>query len=245
MFGSPLPAPVVHLPAVAHDAAHILDRIWLASTLTLQPGAGMGQLALTHTLNRVLFGSSLAPVSVELAPLALPVLMAETAGRIEERRLIVDRHGFTLRLGAATRAAFGLLALAPRGLPIDAAGLVAVLARLARSPDGTSAGCVAIDTVLCPEVGERDGCLATACLAGLDGLAVRLDEPFSVADGAELDLHLAGSAPLIDVTQVDRTADQLGDLSDPAKVGIWSVDLRTSLGRRTFTAPFEGRRAAP
>jgi hypothetical protein len=81
-----------------------------------------------------------------------------------------------------------------------------------------------------------------ACATGLNALAARLDASFDGADGAGLDLYLAGSAPLLE-THEDGLAGRLGDLQPGAPAGTWTVDLRPREGRRTLSAPWEAVRS--
>ena len=172
---------------------------------------------------------------------------ATAAAQTRDRQFVIERHGFTLRLGTATRAAFGALALERRGLPGDTAGLVASLAALARSPDRKSTGCAALDAVLCPAVGYPVDCLTSACLAGLSGLAKRLNDSFDAAEGAGLDLYIEGCRsdcsiyPAIAPLNVSGGSAASGKLN-VAEVGIWSVDLRTNQGRSRFSAIFGAER---
>jgi hypothetical protein len=246
LFGSPLPTALVALPGIARDAASILDRVTLKSMLDVRAGGASSPAAtgytVSHTLVSALFGPPRAPVEIPLAPLALPVLSASAPAQTRDGQFVIERHGFTLRLGASTRAAFGALALESRGLPGDAAGLVAALAALARSPDGKSTGCAALDAAVCPAIGEPVNCVTAACLVGSSALAERLDAAFDVLEGTGLDLNLEGSGPLIDSAD-DPGAERIGRFGNSAEVGIWSVDLRTAQVRTRFSATFEAVRA--
>ena len=241
LFGSPLPAALAALPAVADDAAHILDRMNLKSVLEVGPGGTAASYIVTHTLASASFGPTTAQVEAPLAPLALPILTAYTTASTSDGQLVIGSHGFTLRLGTAARSAFAKLALESRGLPGDAAGLVAGLAGLARSADGSAAGCEAMDGALCPLVGRLPGCLTAACEAGLTALAARLDAGFDAADGTGIDLYLAGSAPLVD-SHGNGLANHLGTSSPDLRIAVWSADLRTALGRSILTASFDASR---
>jgi hypothetical protein len=242
LFGSPTPALVVALPAIGNDAAHVLDHVRLVSKLDVQSGGRPEEYLVTHTLVDAGFTSSVDPYGAEvmLTSLALPSLSAYTPAVTRDGLLVVANHGFSLRLGRVARAGFGAAALAPRDVSPDAGGLIAALAALARS-DGTASGCAAFDRALCTAVGRAEGCLATACPAGLSALAARLDAVFDAADGAGLDFYLAGSATLVD-THNDGSANQLGDPNDPAARASWSVDLRTAAGHTRLAAEFSGLR---
>jgi hypothetical protein len=238
LFGSPLPPALIHLEAAADDAAHLLDELKLRSTLEIRDGA-LGDYAVTHTLTEIAFALPGATTDVTLLPLGLPILSTLTTGTVRGDTLVIAEHGLTVRLGTAARAAFGTLSLVRRGLPGDAAGLVAAVAALAHTDDGVSAGCAALDATLCPRAGKPNGCLAAACNVGLGVLAERLDDSFDAVDGTDLDLYLQGEAPLLD-PHGNGQADRLGDPA--AQAGIWYVDLRPRGGRRTLEATWEAIR---
>jgi hypothetical protein len=238
LYGAPLPAPIVALPAVANDAAHLLDQVQLTSTFAIQPGSAPSSYLLTHTLETASFGPpSGSPTVTNLLQLGIPVLSTTTSATTQGELLVIARHGFTLRLGAIARAAFGAGSLGRRGLPADAQGLVDLLAGLAHT-DGGATGCDAMDAALCPLVGYPAGCLAAACNAGRDALAARLDAAFDAADGTGLDFYLSGSAPMLLDRHGNGTADALGTKDDQSQIAIWSADLRTSLGRSTVAGTF-------
>ena len=240
LFGSPTPALVVALPAIGAAAAHALDEIDLTSSLDVRPSGRADDYVVTHVLTSARFGSA----TVTLATLALPALTAYTTAITRDGLLIIDDHGFSLRLGRVARAGFGLTALAPR-LPgektPDAGGLVSALLDLLRTSDG-SEGCAALDHVLCADVGRPPECLGAACPAGLSALVAKLNDAFDAADGTELDLYLAGAAALIDM-RGDGMTHQLGSsMSDPTAIASWSVDLSTAKGPARLTASFTGTR---
>jgi hypothetical protein len=241
LYGSPVPAVFVGLAAAAGDAPHLFDDLQLTSTLDVRAAETLGDVTITHTLTKMTFTLPSGGTDVSLVTLGLPVLSTMTTGQVTDDTLTIAQHGFTLRLGAAARAAFGKVSLAGRGLPADLPGVVATIAALAHSDDGKLAGCVALDDTLCPRVGRPAGCLVTACATGLNALAARLDASFAAADGTDLDLYLAGTAPLLETHDDDR-AGRLGDLKPGAPPGTWTVDLRPRSGRRTLTASWEAIR---
>ncbi len=242
LFGSPLPATVAALPAIADDAASLLDDVRLLSTIVVASSSSAGSYLVTHTLSDAQFGGPPWPVTVPLASLGLPTLVAFATATAADNVLTIGSHAFTLRLGTVSRAAFGPLSLVPRGLPADVPSFVAALFALAHSPDGTANGCAALDGVVCPAVSEPLGCATSACEAGLTALAAELDGAFSGADGSGLDLSLSGSAPLIEKS--GGVADRLGGaVNGPSsQIATWSVNLRTSLGSDQLIATFEGSR---
>ncbi len=243
LFGSPTPAALLALPAIAADAAGLLDAVTLQSVLTIAPSSIPGGYVVTHTLASAVFGPPSGPGVVPLAPLGLPILTATATATATDALLVIGNHGFTLRLGTVARTAFGPLALASRGLPGSAADLIPALFALAQTPDGTATGCAALDDSLCPAVAQPAGCLVGACTSGLETLAAELDSTFEGADGVGLDLYLSGSTPLVE-THGDGRASVLGSSGiNPGQVGTWSVDLRTNLGRALVTATLSGNRS--
>ena len=56
LFGTPAPSLVVTLPAIAVDAAHILDSVTLESTLDVQAAGRPDEFIVTHTLDSATFG---------------------------------------------------------------------------------------------------------------------------------------------------------------------------------------------
>ena len=242
LFGSPTPPALVALPAIAADAADMLDNVRLGSLLTVAPTGVAGSYVVTHTLSNAQFGTGW-PISVPLASLGLPSLQAYATATLSDAVLVIGGHAFTLRLGTAARAAFGPLSLVPRGFPADTASFVSALFAVAHSADGSVVGCGALDGVICPAIGQSAGCLTAACSAGLTALANKLDGAFDGADGTGLDLSLSGSAPLID-NHGDGLADNLGQIgpAPSAMAAAWSANLRTSLGSAQVSATFDGMR---
>jgi hypothetical protein len=238
-FGSPTPAALVALPAIASEAAALLDGMQLTSSLDIAPSSVAGVYVATHTLGTALFGPNFT-VSVPLAPLALPTLTATATAQVAGGVLAIGSHGFTLRLGTVARAAFGALSLAPRGLPSSPTGFVTAVAALAKAPDGAS-GCAALDEIVCARSGLASGCLATACAAGLAALAAELDAGFTAADGTGVDLALSGSTPLVE-NHDDGYADRLGAADGDTEVATWSADVWTAAQHVKLSASFEGVR---
>jgi hypothetical protein len=240
LFGTPTPPAVTGLQGIADDADAILDSVRLTSSLTVAPGAQAGAYVVTHTLQAAQFGPGW-PVSVALAPLGLPILQAVTSASIQQGALAVATHGFTLRLGTTARAAFGPLALVPRGFPADIPGFVTTLFTQAQAPGGAM-GCDALDATVCPAIGQPAGCVSAACAAGLSALAGILSSAFLAVDGPGLDLQLAGTAPMVPVPGGLR-AQRLGiGETNSSAAATWNASLVTSQGTTTVVAPFEGLR---
>jgi hypothetical protein len=251
LFGTPTPPLVIALPAIAADAARILDSVTLSSTLDVQATGRPDEFIVTHTLDSATFAPRLTTdpgVTVALAPLALPSLTATTTATTRGGLLSVDDHGFSLRLGRIALAAFNMAALAPRLSPqttADTDGLIAELVKLAHAKDEEDsdvAGCAAFNALLCPIAGGGKSCLLDACSGGLGALIARLRGAFDAANGSGLDFYLAGSAPVLN-TQGGASAHQLGsNLETPTAPATWSVDLQTAAGRTQLSTSFVGIR---
>jgi hypothetical protein len=157
-----------------------------------------------------------------------------------EGELELGTHGFTLRLGSTARVAFGQASLASRGGPADVGEFVTALFGLAaRNDSGTIlTGCAALDGLLCADLGEPRGCLATACSDGLATLRRRLDAGFNAMDGDDLDFVLGGTAPVID-SDGDGEADGLGGATE----GLWSGEVRGRGGPSLLTGTWTAVRA--
>jgi hypothetical protein len=240
LFGTPGSPAIAALPDVAADAASILQTVQLSSSLDIVPGSQPGTYVLTHTLESAQFGPGFQ-VSVALAPLGLPILQAITSGSIAQGELAIATHGFTLRLGTTARAAFGPLALVPRGFPADVDGFVQTLFAQAQAP-GRVIGCAALDATVCPAIGQPAGCVSAACTTGLKALAGILNDAFLAADGPGLDLQLSGTAPMVAIPNGLR-AQRLGTSETPGPVeALWNASVGTALGTTTVMAPFEGLR---
>jgi len=248
LFGTPTPPLLVTLPAIAGEAAHILDSVTLGSTLDVQATGRPDEFIVTHTLDSAAFPLPLMPkitVPVALAPLALPALTATTTATTHDGLLNVDDHGFSLRLGRVALVGFNAVTLAPR-LPApataDTDGLITEVVKLAHAKDADGsdvAGCAAFNALLCPIAGGDQTCLSAACSDGLGALIARLRGGFDAANGTGLDFYLAGSAPVLN-TQGGASAHQLGD--DQTAPGRWSVDLQTAAGRSQLSTTFVGLR---
>ena len=102
---------------------------------------------------------------------------------------------------------------------------------------GRTAGCDALDAVVCADVGRMPGCLRVACAAGQAALASRLDASFAVLDGDGTDLQLSGSAVMTDADQ-DGVAEQLGGTA--SNPGLWTGQLRAHGGTETIGGSWAG-----
>jgi hypothetical protein len=244
LFGSPEPPLLVALPSIADLAAHLFDQVSLSTRLAIAAGTTPQTFVVTQTLDYATFApTSLATTSVALSTLGLPVLTSTAGATVDAGWLFIGRQAFTLHLGASARQAFNTVALVPHGVSSGAAGLVAAIATLAQTDDGTRTACDAFDATVCAAAGAPVGCMFTACGRGLGALGAKLDGSFEAANGSGLDFFLSGSAALIIGSQGTGIAGSLGaDPADPSRAAAWLVDLLTSLDRASFTTAFSATR---
>jgi hypothetical protein len=237
MFPAQAPPLIQGLPMLSDEAARLLQTLELRSILSIERTSTADQYQLDHLLIAASFPLA-HPASIELVGIGAPALEARfVTAATRDGELEVGTHGFTLRLGSTARLAFGQASLATRGGPADVGDFVTALFGLAsRNESGTIlTGCAALDGLLCADLGQARGCLATACNDGLNALRRRLDAGFTALDGDDLDFVLGGTAPVID-NDGDGQADGLG--GSPA--GLWSGEVRgrggPSLLAGTWTA---------
>jgi hypothetical protein len=196
------------------------------NALALRRAAGWSDAALLSTLEpraagvvgHHLDGARFADVTVDLAASARPVLAASAAVTVAADRVVLARHGFTARLGAAAGEAFARTALAPAGLDPTRLGQ----ALFASASVAGRTGCAAIGPLVCAAAGLGDGCATAACVAASAGLDGGLTAWWRAADGAGLDLALAGALPV-------RDGD--GDLVvDPVAGATWTAEITPAAG---------------
>jgi hypothetical protein len=237
LFPSPAPPLVQGLPSLSEEAGRLLDTLKLRSILTIEPTSTPDHHQIDHRLVAAGFPSAL-PGTIDLVGIGAPALEARfVSGTVHESELALGTHAFTLRLGSTARLAFARASLVPRGGPVDAAEFVTALYGLAsRNDNGTIlTGCAALDALLCADVGERRGCLATACTDGLTTLRQRLDAGFVAMDGDDLDFVLGGTGTIFD-SDGDGVADGLS-------AGIWSGEVRGRGGPSVVTGNWTAARA--
>jgi hypothetical protein len=240
LFPMPSPPLVQGLPALSDEAAHLLQALELRSTLSIEDTSTAGRYLVDHRLTGASFPMA-HPANIDLVGIGAPALEARfVTATTRDTDLELGTHGFTLRLGSTARVAFGQASLATRGGPPDLNDFVTALFGLAaRNDNGTIlTGCAALDGLLCADLGEPRGCLATACSDGLATLRRRLDAGFAAMDGDDLDFVLGGTAPVID-SDGDGQADRLGG----SPVGLWSGEVRGRGGPSLLTGTWTAVRA--
>lgn len=184
----------------------------LNSTLTVAESGLTDVLNIEHRLDTL----TLSRVSLSAEDLGLPVrdVWFASPQSATGSQLALSSHGFTLRLGSLARQVYYKTSLAPRLGRAD--GLADVDAFVTYLFNGAGRnmrptmlkGCDALDSLLCEEASAERGCIKSACLAGLEKLAQRLDASFAVLDGPGLDFTLSGLAGLVD-SDGDNRAESL------------------------------------
>jgi hypothetical protein len=242
LFPTPAPPLVEGLRALGDEAARLLQTLELRSSLTIERTSTADQYQATHRLTGAAFPMA-HPATIDLVGIGAPALEARfVTASTRDGELELGSHGFTLRLGSTARVAFGQSSLVPRGGPGDVADFVsAVFGLAARNDSGTIlTGCAALDGLLCADLGEPRGCLATACNDGLATLRRRLDAGFAAMDGDDVDFVLSGTAAVVD-TDGDGQADGLGGTT----AGLWSGEVRGRAGPSLLTGSWTAVRSGP
>jgi hypothetical protein len=208
-----------NLLAFVATRSAIARRVTLLSEITItDPDVA------THQLRAARFVAGTAVHEVDLTRTARPVLeQREVPFAVTDTvAAALGRHGFSLRLGSATEAAFVALALKPAGLAGHADELGTALANsLADVPAGT--GCAALSNHACTEAGQAATCLESACKLAASLLDTTFTGWLLPLDGAGLDYHLEGTVSLIDA-DFDLRADALVNKLDELLPSITLAD---------------------
>jgi hypothetical protein len=228
MFSSQNPLLRMNLEGIAREASTLLSEIGVQSSFTVVATSRPDRFQLDHELDALELGEIGAKVPVDLWSLGLPLRTARLVPAVTMMGdIALEQHGFTIRLGSAARLALEKGILARRGYPAETAAFVtSVFAGATYVDRGTTyKGCPALAALVCPLVGAADGCLVTACQAGVAALGRRLGAVFAGLNGSGLDLFLEGTAPLIE-RDGDGRADSFGWLLPSSYPGVWSGSLR-------------------
>jgi hypothetical protein len=229
------------LPGIAPAGRAMLAAgLELASELELLATDGSsGSAVARHSLTAATFrGPGTATATVKLGELGLPQLTALPVGAklAAGWRLMIDEHGFSLRLGLVARRALGKLVLAAVGLPESSEALAAALFALVHH--GGLKGCAALDALACDAARLLPSCLADACKAAGGALASRLDSGFLAIAVPTKDLSLKGTVEMKD-KDGDLAVDELGSEQKP---GVWDVKIALGPETASASAAFVGRR---
>jgi hypothetical protein len=229
MFSAQNPLLRTNLEGIAREVSTMLSLIGVTSYFTVSATSRPDRFQLDHELDALELGVTGAKVPpVDLWSLGLPLRTARLVPAVTMAGdIALAQHGFTIRLGSAARLGLEQGILARRGYPADTAAFVTSIFAGATYVDrGTTyKGCPALAALICPLVGAADGCLVTACQAGVAALGRRLAAVFAGINGSGLDLFLEGTAPLIE-RDGDGRADSFGWLLPSSFPGVWSGDLR-------------------
>ncbi len=237
LFGMPRAPIATALDALARDAGRPFMEFRLTSTLRITPAA-TGQFSIEHKLESVeLTARPDEKISIDLNTLGLPGQQAKFVNaQLRRNELRISDHGFTLRPGLLARLGFIRTSLRSRGAPQDVGAFVTALfstATVTAGPQPT-AGCGALDAVVCADLGESSGCLGMACIQGLSTLTRHLEGSFSALDGEDLDFHMQGVVPVVDRDN-DKVAEALGGLSGVVSPGVWIGEVRSRAGNTPVT----------
>ncbi len=228
MFAALNPALRANLEGISRETSTLLSSIGVQSYFEVTATSRPDRFQVDHQLEALELGEPGAKVPVDLWSLGLPLRTARLVPAVTVAGDIAfEQHGFTIRLGSAARLATEQRILARRGYPGETAGFVTSVFAAATYVDrGTTyKGCPALAALVCPLVGAPDGCLVEACQAGVAALGRRLAGVFAPLNGSGLDLHLEGTAPLIE-RDGDGRADSFGWLLPSSFPGVWSGNLR-------------------
>jgi hypothetical protein len=179
----------------------------LSSTLTVAESGLADVLNIEHRLDTL----TLSRATLSAEELGLPVRDVWFASHQSGTgQLELSSHGFTLHLGSLARQVYYKTSLkSQRGMADVDAFLTTLFNGAGRNTRSTILqGCDALDSLLCEEASAERGCLKSACQAGLEKLARRLDASFAVLDGPGLDFTLSGAAGLVD-SDGDNRAESL------------------------------------
>ena len=248
MFAARNPRVNENLKSLAAEVAGLLTRFRLSSTMTVTATTDPTRFQLDHQLDTLDFATPTEPISLDLLPLGLPLRTARFVSvQASGNELAVERHGFTLRLGAAARRAVEQAVLPRRGLPGTIPELVNRTFASATYQDRgmTLTGCFALSALICPLVQAPDKCVVNACERGVAALGKNLDQGFSQLNGQELDLFLEGFVQIIE-RDSDGKADALGFLlPGSGEPGVWVGNVLAGDEQLSFGGYFTGDRLRP
>jgi hypothetical protein len=228
----------LNLDKLPTEIASLLGQVRADSTMTVSQGTDPNSYLIRHDLTGIRFPNAFDSVTgqpVQMSARELGLLVVSQTGvpaTLKNGALDVTQHGFTLRLGTASQAAFATTSLRSRGSK-DIATFVSTIANLAQTTDNGRlvTGCPAFDAVLTDQLGLQRGALLTPCEAGLHMLASKLSQGFLNIDGVALDYFLAGAAQVYDLDG-DGRGDWLGQFADttlPIDPAIWTGEIRSRL----------------
>jgi len=237
------------LGVLPDEIAALFVEARIDSQMTITTNSEINTYTIRHDLLDVTFPDALAPTSLDVSTLGLPVSsVSGILATLKAGQLSIPSHGFTLRLGTISRYAFETTSLKSRGAE-DSPGLVGMIFGLAQRMDqGTLlSGCIALDAALCDQFNQARNCLVDACEKGLSALATKLAGSFDNLDGTDLDFYLSGFAPVVDLDG-DGRVDALGlgvrAGSISANPGLWSAWLDAQEGGSFIAGSWTASRLA-
>jgi hypothetical protein len=239
------------LDALPDEIATLLDDIHIDSQMTITASsADVNSYTIRHDLLTLTFPDALASISFKAQALGLPTSsVSGILATLKAGQFSVPSHGFTLRLGTATRYAFEATSLKSRGAQ-DTGDLVGAVFALAQKIDQGSAlsGCYALDAAVCDQLNLPRLSLLEACQKGLTTLATYLARSFDSLNGSGLDFFLSGNTPVVDLDG-DGRADALGLGGRAGTVaagpGLWSAALDAQGGGYVVYGSWHASRVTP
>jgi hypothetical protein len=231
--------------AVASEGSKLLEIFKVHSTIDVTATSQPGRLQIDHSLKQLEVGFGSENVLVNLPGLGTPSPSAHfITADVTRTDVTIARHGFTMRLGSATRTGFLSGALMKRGYDSDPTKFIAQIFSIASYFDrGTTyKGCPALSALVCPLVGGADGCLTAACGKGMMTLGKSLGDSFAALDGDDLDFFLEGAAPLLD-PDGDGEVDAIGYLLPSP--GVWKALIRLKPEQFAISGFFAADRVGP
>jgi len=228
LFPNPAQSPAVDLDLISGLAAHVLDKFFLTSTLSLEGTGKLDAFRGTHTLQNATFIIGSEPVTTSVLALGI----ADSQARFVDvttsgAGLTVGQHGLAVRIGTLARQAFEQSVSERLGLAPGIDVLLAAVFDLASWHPDTDhlTGCDALDALVCTEVGRQPGCMRQACQAGQAALIARTEAGFASADGEGDDLQWGGT-----VDMSDADGDGIAEALGPGPASSWTAQFRSSGG---------------
>ncbi len=192
-----------------------LTRFTLASRLE---GDAAG--AVRHRLGSLGVSANGEEFALDLVASDRPVVrqVVPAAVDTDDGVLVLGTHAFTVDYGRFAREAIIAIGLTPAGLADRASDLGTALFQSV--DNGSTTGCAAFSEIVCADAGRAVTCLSAPCATADGALDDELDRGWTLLDGADLDLSLAGDAELADA-DADLLIESLGAGQD----GRWNAEV--------------------
>ena len=215
------------LAALVQVRADVLASFELASSVTPVTAGAFG-----HRLTAVRVRGGDQVYELDVGATSRPVIEQPLVPVVlEDNRLDLSEHGFTLRYGTIAAAALVALGLEPAGLPPDAAALGRALVASVTDTVGGTSGCEALSNLVCDAIGGAPPCLVQACQDATPAMDDALAAWWRAVQGTGLDLDLAGSGLLHD-DDGDLVVERIGRDAEGMATGLWNGRMTLADGTR-------------